>query len=412
MRNKLHTFKKRSAIVRKRHIRRFRIFSKHPVAVPVFTFLALSLITIGIGLFVHLRSDGKIVDARVVIISQERGKQQVVPSRESTVGQLLSRLDIKLNQGDVVEPALSTRIDQDQFRINIYRARPVEIIDNGARTFAQSAATTSRSIANQSGVTTYAEDDIVARPVDNFVEQKAIGQQISIKRATPINVNLYGTAITTRTQAKTVGDMLKEKKIILAKDDQVTPAADQPIAPGQQIFIVRNGTTLTTETQVIDAPVQTINDPNLAYGTTAVRQQGSPGQQVVTYQVITANGKETGRTVIQAVVTTQPVTKIVAQGTNLAGSKGDMARAGIAPSDYTYVDYIITKESHWNPSARNASSGAYGLCQALPGSKMASAGSDWATNPVTQLKWCDGYAKGRYGSWANAYRYWLNNHYW
>ena len=75
-------------------------------------------------------------------------------------------------------------------------------------------------------------------------------------------------------------------------------------------------------------------------------------------------------------------------------------------------DKLIEKESGWNPVARNRSSGAYGLCQALPGTKMASAGSDWESNPVTQLKWCNGYAKGRYGSWAAAYSFWQRNHYW
>jgi len=397
--------------LKRRLVRRFKGFSKHPVAIPVVTFAVLGLISGGVAVALSLRSEPT-VDARVVIISQDRGQQQVVPSRESTVGELLDRLDIPVNPGDVVEPAAATQIDQDQFRINIYRAKPVEVVDNGVSTFTSSAATTSRSIANQAGLTTYAEDDVTMTPVTNFVETRAIGQQVNIKRAMPVNVNLYGTPIATRTQAKTVGDLLAEKKITLEENDQVSPAANEPIAANQQIFVVRNGVRLVTETQAIPAPVQTVEDGSLSYGTTAVRQQGSAGQQVVTYQVTTENGRETARKAIQTVVTTQPVAQIVARGNNITGSKGDMARAGIAASDFTYVDYIVTKESGWNPVARNKSSGAYGLCQALPGSKMASAGSDWESNPVTQLKWCDGYAKGRYGSWANAYRFWLNNKYW
>jgi len=96
-----------------------------------------------------------------------------------------------------------------------------------------------------------------------------------------------------------------------------------------------------------------------------------------------------------------------------SGSHEDwMAQAGISASDYAAVDYIVSHESGWNPGAVNASSGATGLCQALPGSKMASAGSDWASNPVTQLKWCTGYAAGRYGGWWGAYDFWLANHWW
>ncbi len=74
------------------------------------------------------------------------------------------------------------------------------------------------------------------------------------------------------------------------------------------------------------------------------------------------------------------------------------------------ANYIINRESGWNPSAVNPSSGAYGLCQALPGTKMASAGSDWRTNIETQAKWCDSYVSGRYGSWAGARAFWDANH--
>jgi hypothetical protein len=70
---------------------------------------------------------------------------------------------------------------------------------------------------------------------------------------------------------------------------------------------------------------------------------------------------------------------------------------------------IVEHESGWNPSATNASSGAYGLVQALPGSKMASAGSDWKTNPKTQIKWGLDYMNERYGSPAGAWNFWQAN---
>ncbi|WP_280670656.1 MULTISPECIES: transglycosylase SLT domain-containing protein [unclassified Kitasatospora] len=71
---------------------------------------------------------------------------------------------------------------------------------------------------------------------------------------------------------------------------------------------------------------------------------------------------------------------------------------------------IISHESSWNVQATNASSGAYGLGQALPGSKMASAGSDWQTNPTTQIKWALGYMDSRYGSPDAAWTFWQNHH--
>lgn len=85
-----------------------------------------------------------------------------------------------------------------------------------------------------------------------------------------------------------------------------------------------------------------------------------------------------------------------------------MAAAGIAESDWGYVDYIAGKESGWNPNATNSSSGACGVIQALPCSKVPGNGYD----PVDNLRWANGYATGRYGSWAQAYAFWTSNHWW
>ena len=83
---------------------------------------------------------------------------------------------------------------------------------------------------------------------------------------------------------------------------------------------------------------------------------------------------------------------------------------GIGASEKAMWEYIINRESGFNHYATNASSGAYGLPQSLPGSKMASAGADWQTNPYTQLKWMYGYMTSRYGSIAGAYNFWQANH--
>lgn len=89
-----------------------------------------------------------------------------------------------------------------------------------------------------------------------------------------------------------------------------------------------------------------------------------------------------------------------------------MNLAGIPANEHQAVDYIVQKESSWNHLAVNASSGATGLCQSLPASKMASAGGDYLTNPVTQLKWCHSYAQSRYSGWWKAHAFWLANSWW
>ncbi|MDO4241215.1 MAG: transglycosylase SLT domain-containing protein [Microbacteriaceae bacterium] len=79
-----------------------------------------------------------------------------------------------------------------------------------------------------------------------------------------------------------------------------------------------------------------------------------------------------------------------------------------AGPEFNCLVALWNKESNWNAHAMNASSGAYGIPQSLPGSKMASAGADWQTNPETQIRWGLGYIKGRYGSpcaaWGHSQR--------
>ncbi|MGW2226563.1 aggregation-promoting factor C-terminal-like domain-containing protein [Streptomyces formicae] len=86
-----------------------------------------------------------------------------------------------------------------------------------------------------------------------------------------------------------------------------------------------------------------------------------------------------------------------------------MARQMIPGDQFQCFSNIVNHESTWNYKATNASSGAYGLVQALPGSKMSSAGADWQTNPATQIKWGLNYMNDRYGSPCGAWSFWQAN---
>lgn len=84
-------------------------------------------------------------------------------------------------------------------------------------------------------------------------------------------------------------------------------------------------------------------------------------------------------------------------------AQGMLASYGWGGDQFSCLVALWNKESGWNYAAYNASSGAYGIPQALPGSKMATAGADWQTNPATQISWGLGYIAGRYGSPCGAW---------
>jgi len=363
-----------------------------------------------------------------VVLTYDK-QESTIPTDARTVGELIHRLHLQLRSGDVVEPSPDTEIIGDNFRINVYKAVPVTIVDGNNKTFTYSAAATPRSIVKHAGVDVFPEDRLNLLPVENFLTENSIGERVVIERATPVQVSLYGTPVTMRTHAKTVRQLILERHINIDQDDIVSPAAPTPITPQMQITLIRKDTQTQTVTEQIPMPVETINDSSLSFGVSAVRQQGAPGEKLVTFQIELQNGQEVGRTRIQEVVTLDPITQIVARGNHfdISGEKLTlMANAGIARSDFQYADYIISHESGWCFTKWQGEYGAcrpyhgtptssgtgYGLCQSTPGWKMASSGGDWATNPITQLKWCHGYAKTRHGGWYGAYQYWLSHHNW
>ncbi|MFF3344273.1 transglycosylase SLT domain-containing protein [Streptomyces sp. NPDC002779] len=87
-----------------------------------------------------------------------------------------------------------------------------------------------------------------------------------------------------------------------------------------------------------------------------------------------------------------------------------MAQSMVPSGQWQCFSNIVDHESSWNYKAVNPSSGAYGLFQALPAGKYASAGADWQTNPATQIKWGLNYMNERYGSPCDAWSFWQANH--
>lgn len=413
MRDRLRLFNSRHVAPRVRKIQDSEGVHKHPAfLVPAITF-GILLVICAVGLLVAGKvSKGPQLSSSQskVVIMRIENEERIVPTRAKTVGDLLKRLNVQLHEGDVVEPAKDTVIVSDNFRVNVYRALPITLVDGDAETKALSAAATPRSVAKHSGVEAYPEDKLDMEPTQNFVTDGVIGQKLVVNRATPVNVSLYGAPVVIRTHAKTVGEFLKEKDISLADGETVQPSEDSLISAEEPVFVNRKGVTVEIANEDIEPEKQFVEDDKLSFGVEAVRQQGTPGKRIVTYQTNVETGE---RTKLHDIVVEQPVASVVARGTyvNIPTDKqGVMAAAGIGKADYTYVDYIVSRESGWRPHATNGRT--WGLCQALPGSKMASAGADWQTNPVTQLKWCQGYAMSRYGSWEKAYSVWQSKHWW
>lgn len=386
-----------------------RHIKQRPYILPVFG-LALGFIIVGAALLGGNAQTLRPSDAHVVFLF-DKNDRTVVDTKVKTVGDMINKLPLHLIAEDVVEPSLDTPIVEDNFRVNIYRARPVTVVDGGNKTVTLTAQKSPRVVAQAAGLSLQPED--VANFDQGSLSESVIGEKVIVSRATPVALNLYGAQLTTYTQTKTVKDLLHEKQIKLGSGESVQPDENTPIKPNLSVIVLRKDAKIVSSEEAIAPPEQIVNDPSLSFGTTVVRQKGTPGKKVLTYILQTDSaGKEISRQVIQEAVIQEPVPQITARGSvvAIAGDKtGIMAAAGISSGDYGYVNFVISRESNWNPNSRNAG-GCLGLGQACPGSKLTAACPN--LDAVCQLKFFSGYASGRYGGWGGAYNFWLSHGYW
>ncbi len=255
-------------------------------------------------------------------------QESSAPTRAANVGEFLDKAHIVINEGDKVEPSLKTTIDSDNFKVNVYRAKPVTIIDGITETKILSPERSPELIAKNAGLTTYPEDILKITTATNFVQDSIIGEKLTINRATPVTISLYGVpAVTYRSHVKTVGDLLKEKNIVPEAGATISPAAETPITPNMPIFISKFGKqVLNAEEPIIFETIST-PDPNQPMGYKKINVAGKNGKKQVVYELSLKDGKEIGRVKLQEVISEQPVKQEMVVGTKNDGFSGDFAAA-------------------------------------------------------------------------------------
>jgi hypothetical protein len=175
--------------------------------------------------------------------------------------------------------------------------------------------------------------------------------------------------------------------------------AASPTDPQQVELLVTNPGAAPTPTAGTPTPTPSVPLPSSTPSSTQT--------STFPFRTPPAPSTSTAKPSTSASTTPKPTTSAPSAGYNATPAQARAIAQQLVPSgQFQCFDDIITRESSWNLHATNASSGAYGLGQALPGSKMATVASDWRTNAVTQIKWALSYMDGRYGSPCSAWSFW------
>lgn len=294
-------------------------------------------------------------DRRLVSIF-DRAVEQTVLTQARTVRGALSAARVTIDeQRDIIEPALDTELTEAKYNVNIFRARPVVVVDGTRRFQVTTAHQTPVLIAQAAGLAIQPGDKTEMSAGDNLLANGA-------------------TMVMTIQRAQAVEPRRSDTQTITVDED-------------------------------IDFTTETIKDTNRDTTYRQVKVAGEKGKRTVTYEIEIKNSQETARRQITSVTIKEPKNQIEIVGTKNAaipytggGNKDQWLAASRIPRDqWGYAEWLVQKESGWNPNAKSRS-GACGLAQALPCHKVPGNPLD----PVNSLNWMHGYVVGRYGSWEKA----------
>ena len=210
-----------------------------------------------------------------------------------------------------------------------------------------------------------------------------------------------------------------------------TGASAKAVAPksktkaAKKTVVLKSGVRTETKLKSVKFGTSTVHDADIVKGTKLLRSKGVPGKVRFVYHVTYLKGKAVARKLVATRVISKPKDAVYIVGTGkptaveaslqaAARKTGTPAgnkifaqsyitqKHGWNASEFSCLTSLWNRESHWRHTARNKGSGAYGIPQAMPGSKMAKFGADWQTNPVTQIKWGVNYIAKRYKTPCNA----------
>lgn len=372
--------------------------------------MVLALLVGGTTAFATLRKD---------VTLDVDGQVHSVSAFGRTVKDVLDAQGVEVSDRDVVSPSVDALVS-DGAEVVVRHGRDVVVEVDGERRTVWTTAVTVQDVLAELGLR-----GELRTSASRSADLGSGGLRVSTMKT--VHVSVDGQTQDLVTTASTVRETLEELGVELGPLDRVSVSLDAAAVDGLVVKIDR--VTGVTRSETVAQPFETVreDDPTLAVGTEKTTVTGRDGSKVVTFIAYVVDGVEIGRTMLAESVTIAPRNQVVRVGTftgpdpssvpavepgtsRAIGLEMVLAR-GWNEAEFACLDPLWSHESGWRVNAANSSSGAYGIPQALPGSKMASVGADWQTNPRTQIEWGLGYIAARYGSPCQAWAFFQAHNY-
>jgi resuscitation-promoting factor RpfB len=339
------------------------------------------------------------------------GKAQTVHTEGSDVGQVLADAGYKLDGHDLVAPAPSTSVTNGS-TIVLKRGRLLHLSVDGQT---RDVWTTAPTVAAAMSDLGYSQQDLTS--VSRAHRLPLSATDIDIRLPKFVVVYHDGARTALRTTDTTLRQAFRDMHLKLGRYDRISEPLSTSITRRTVVRIHRIEHSVLTKRESIPFRTRSVDDSKLLSGHSRVVVAGRDGVRELRWAAVYVDGKLAGKTKLPSRVLRRPVVEVRHDGTKqppipTSGPPQQIARAMMA-KDYGWGSDQLSclvqmwdRESGWTTTATNPSTGAYGIPQALPGSKMASAGADWQTSAATQIKWGLGYIASRYGTPCGAWALW------
>ena len=339
------------------------------------------------------------------------GQRTKVEGYARTVGDLLANEGIEVGPRDLVIPSTDQRVPGT---VVVRHARQVTVEVDGAQETVWTTAATVGEMTDDLGL----REDVRT----SASRSDPVGRELRVSTTKTVHVVVDGQTIDAVTDGGTVRDALVDVGVVLGESDRLSVPLGATAVDGLAVVVTRAQAAGDSTTEAVPYGTQEVEDSTMVKGDKKVVTRGKAGVRTITYHVETVNGVVVSRTPIGSTVTVAPVDEVVHVGTQTvppappvdpgsaqAIAQEMVAARGWSDDQFSCLVQLWNHESGWRVNAANPS-GAYGIPQALPGSKMASAGADWQTNPATQITWGLNYIAGRYSTPCGAWSHWQSSH--
>ncbi len=340
------------------------------------------------------------------------GSSTEVTTTASDVHELLADRGLDAGRHDLLAPTPSTPV-KDGMNVVLRRGRLLHLDVNGRSRSVWTTAPTVNVALSQLGYTT---GDFVSVSRSRRLPLKPTS--IAIRTPRMLTVVADGHTRQVSTTEPTVGAMLHQIGIDPDSNDRVSASPTTATTDGLRVVVKRVTTKQVRRTEAVKFGTKRVKSGRYYAGSIHVLKPGHPGKARVTYSVVYVDGKPTKRVQTSRTVLSSPHPKVLAVGTKQpSGPAGAQAIARQLLANYGWSDQFScllqmwNNESGWNVYAQNSGSGAYGIPQALPGSKMAAAGPNWQSDARTQIRWGLDYIRSRYGTPCGAWGFWQAHNY-